>query len=45
MYSEEDLQALEVFAINAGICIHQTERTEWMRQTIRKYQDQKSCST
>jgi len=38
-YSEADLQALEVFAINAGTCIHQTERTEWMRQTIQQYRD------
>ncbi len=38
-YSEEDLQALEVFAINAGTCIHQAERTEWMRQTIEQYHD------
>jgi transcriptional regulator with GAF, ATPase, and Fis domain len=34
VYTEEDLQALEVFAVNAGTCIHQAERTEWMRQTI-----------
>ena len=39
VYSEEDLQALEVFAINAGTCIHQAERTEWMRQTIEQYRD------
>lgn len=39
VYSEEDLQALEVFAINAGICIHHAERTEWMRQTIEQYRD------
>ena len=38
-YDEEDLQALEVFAINAGTCIHHAERTEWMRQTIEQYRD------
>lgn len=38
-YSDEDLQALEVFAINAGTCIHQAERTEWMRQTVEAYRD------
>ncbi|MDX2473013.1 MAG: GAF domain-containing protein [Candidatus Krumholzibacteria bacterium] len=38
-YTEEDLQALEVFAINAGTCIHQAERTEWMRQTVEAYRD------
>jgi transcriptional regulator with GAF, ATPase, and Fis domain len=33
-YVEEDLRALEVFAENAGTCIRQAERAEWMRQTI-----------
>ncbi len=41
-YTEEDLQALEVFAINAGTCIHQAERTEWMRQTVEAYRDKES---
>ena len=36
VYVEEDLRALEVFAENAGTCIHQAERAEWMRQTIDK---------
>ena len=35
-YDQEDLQALLVFAENAGICIRHTEQTEWMRQTNRK---------
>jgi len=39
VYTDQDLQALEVFAINAGICIHHSERTEWMRQTIEQYSD------
>ena len=37
-YSESDLQALEVFAENAGTCIRQAERAEWMRQTIERQQ-------
>jgi len=35
-YKEEDLRALEVFAENAGTCIRQAERSEWMRQTIER---------
>jgi len=37
-YSGSDLQALEVFAENAGTCIRQAERAEWMRQTIERQQ-------
>jgi len=37
-YSESDLQALEVFAENAGTCIRQAERAEWMRQTMERQQ-------
>jgi putative methionine-R-sulfoxide reductase with GAF domain len=44
-YDQEDLQALLVFAENAGICIRHTEQTDWMRQTnmrleeeLRKYE-------
>jgi signal transduction protein with GAF and PtsI domain len=33
-YGEEDLQALRVFAENAGTCIRHTEHVEWMRKTI-----------
>ena len=36
VYDEEDLRALEVFAENAGTCIRQAERAEWMRQTIER---------
>ena len=39
-YQDEDLRALEVFAENAGTCIHQAERAEWMRQTIERMQRQ-----
>ena len=42
MYLEEDLRALEVFAENAGTCIRQAERSEWMRQTIEQMHRQKS---
>ena len=45
VYAEDDLQALDVFAINAGICIHQAERTEWMRQTIEQYRDKENNET
>jgi transcriptional regulator with GAF, ATPase, and Fis domain len=37
-YADSDLQALEVFAENAGTCIRQAERAEWMRQTIERQQ-------
>jgi GAF domain-containing protein len=40
IYMEEDLRALEVFAENAGTCIRQAERSEWMRQTIEKMRNQ-----
>jgi hypothetical protein len=33
-FSEEDLQALLVFAENAGACIRHTEQAIWMRKTI-----------
>jgi putative methionine-R-sulfoxide reductase with GAF domain len=33
-YSEDDMRALTVFAENAGASIRNTERAEWMRQTI-----------
>ena len=39
-YTEEDLQALQVFAENVGTCIRQSERSEWMRQTIERQQRQ-----
>ncbi len=41
-YTEEDMRALEVFAENAGTCIRQAERAEWMRQTIERMQSQRS---
>jgi len=40
IYTEEDMRALEVFAENAGTCIRQAERAEWMRQTIEKMHSQ-----
>ena len=42
IYVEEDLRALEVFAENAGTCIRQAERAEWMRQTIDRMHRQSS---
>lgn len=36
IYTDEDLQALMVFAENAGICCRHAEQAEWMRQTIRR---------
>ncbi len=41
-YTEEDMRALEVFAENAGTCIRQAERAEWMRQTIERMHRQKN---
>jgi transcriptional regulator with GAF, ATPase, and Fis domain len=32
-YRDDDLQALQVFAENAGVCIRHAEQAEWMRQT------------
>jgi transcriptional regulator with GAF, ATPase, and Fis domain len=40
VYTEDDLKALEIFAENAGSCIRQAERAEWMRQTIERQQRQ-----
>jgi GAF domain-containing protein len=45
IYFEEDLRALEVFAENAGTCIRQAERSEWMRQTIERMRQQQDQNT
>lgn len=37
-FGEDDLQALQVFAENAGACIRHTEQADWMRQTIQALQ-------
>jgi transcriptional regulator with GAF, ATPase, and Fis domain len=42
VYGEDDLKALQIFAENAGSCIRQAERAEWMRQTIERQQRQMS---
>lgn len=34
-YDDQDLQAMQVFAANAGSCIRHAEQAEWMRKTIR----------
>jgi transcriptional regulator with GAF, ATPase, and Fis domain len=39
-YTEDDLQALKIFAESVGTCIRQSERSEWMRQTIERHQSQ-----
>ena len=39
-YTEEDLDALKVFAENLGSCIRQSERSEWRRLTIERQQQQ-----
>lgn len=36
IYSDDDLQALQVFAETAGICCRHAEQTDWMRQTIQR---------
>jgi hypothetical protein len=38
-YDQQDLQALQVFAWNAGLCIRHAEQTGWMRQTIWNLED------
>lgn len=35
-YTDEDLEALQVFAETAGICCRHAEQTNWMRQTIQR---------
>ena len=44
-YTEEDLQALRVFAENAGTCIRHTEHVEWMRHTIQNLQQEHSTES
>ena len=36
VYGDEDIQALMVFAENAGLCCRHAEQSEWMRETIRR---------
>ncbi|MBI4719894.1 MAG: GAF domain-containing protein, partial [Chitinivibrionia bacterium] len=38
-YDETDLQALQVFAENAGSRSRHTQQAAWMRQTIRRLQE------
>ncbi|MFH1754610.1 MAG: GAF domain-containing protein [Candidatus Latescibacterota bacterium] len=45
MYGEDDLQALQVFAENAGTVIHHSERAEWMRKMIEKHRTEKAIVT
>ncbi len=39
-YDVDDLQALNVFAENAGACIRHAEQAEWMRKTIEGLREQ-----
>lgn len=41
-YNEEDLQALQVFAENAGTVIRHSEQAEWMRKMIEKHRMEKA---
>jgi transcriptional regulator with GAF, ATPase, and Fis domain len=38
-YDAIDLQALQVFAENAGSCIRHTQQADWMRKTIQRLQE------
>jgi Nif-specific regulatory protein len=44
-YHDDDLQALQVFAENAGACIRHAEQAEWMRQTMENLRKQASRSS
>ena len=39
-YDEDDMRALKMFAENAGTCIRNTERAQWMRTTIESLREQ-----
>ncbi len=39
-YHDDDLQALQVFAENAGACIRHAEQAEWMRQAMENLRKQ-----
>jgi len=43
-YHNDDLQALQVFAENAGACIRHAEQAEWMRQTMENLRKQAAKS-
>jgi transcriptional regulator with GAF, ATPase, and Fis domain len=38
-YDEEDLRSLQVFAENAGTCIHHSEQMAWMQESNRELQE------
>jgi Nif-specific regulatory protein len=44
-YRDDDLQALQVFAENAGACIRHAEQAEWMRQTMENLRKQSARLT
>lgn len=43
-YRQDDLQALQVFAENAGSCIRHAEQAEWMRKTMENLRKQAARS-
>jgi putative methionine-R-sulfoxide reductase with GAF domain len=43
-YDEDDLQALQVFAENAGTVIRHSEQAEWMRKMIEKHRVEKAST-
>ena len=44
-FNEEDLQAMQVFAENAGTVIRHSEQAEWMRKMIEKHRSEKASAT
>lgn len=44
-YRDDDVQALQVFAENAGACIRHAEQAEWMRQTMENLRRQSARLT
>jgi transcriptional regulator with GAF, ATPase, and Fis domain len=44
VYTEEDMQALQVFAENAGTVIRHSEQAEWMRKMIEKHRMEKAST-
>lgn len=43
-FNEEDLQALQVFAENAGTVIRHSEQAEWMRKMIENHRSEKASA-
>jgi transcriptional regulator with GAF, ATPase, and Fis domain len=43
-FNEDDLQAMQVFAENAGTVIRHSEQAEWMRKMIEKHRSEKASA-